>query len=135
MTLASNDMFRVGELAENIHSVWSMPVNVVIALSMAWRLLGVATLPAITIAILALAYNLHSSYAFTHIQDNLNSHQQQRLQALAEVLDVGCLARFAEVICNGCLLCCFSPRAYKLRSCCHWSIELLQRFDLCERQS
>jgi ATP-binding cassette, subfamily C (CFTR/MRP), member 1 len=88
MTLASNDMFRVGELAENIHSVWSMPVNVVIALSMAWRLLGVATLPAIAIALLALAYNLHSSYAFTTIQDNLNSSQQQRLQALAEVLDV-----------------------------------------------
>ena len=87
MTVMATDVNRLRELSNNFHSSWSAPLTVLIAIALAWRLLGVAILPGIGVLCIVIPVNARSSRMFSKVNDDLMAQQQQRMQRLSEILE------------------------------------------------
>ena len=88
MTLMSTDAHRPYELAdENIHFLWSAPLILILTIILASRILGVAVLPGLGVAVVVAYVNRRSIDIYAVVEDKLMKCQQTRLQKLAEFLE------------------------------------------------
>jgi ABC-type multidrug transport system fused ATPase/permease subunit len=85
-TLVGSDAPKLGDLGTDIHYVWASPLMLLVALGLCWRLLGVAILPGIGVAVLLMPINFTVMSGMSNTQEAIQRHQQRRMAATSEAV-------------------------------------------------
>ncbi|KAA8641709.1 uncharacterized protein ATNIH1004_011845 [Aspergillus tanneri] len=87
INLMAIDSFKVSEVGANLHFLWaSVPVQIIIAVSLLYRLLGFSSFAGIIIMVLLLPINILIAKQFTKIQNQILKGTDARIHATNEIL-------------------------------------------------
>jgi ABC-type multidrug transport system fused ATPase/permease subunit len=88
INLMSTDSFRIAEVTAYLHYLTaSAPVQLVIAIAMLWRVMGVSALPALGVMVLLLPVNYLIARGFTSTSRRIQKTTDKRLHRTNEVLN------------------------------------------------
>jgi ABC-type multidrug transport system fused ATPase/permease subunit len=85
-TLVGTDAGRLVDIGWDLHSIWAAPLYLVIAVGLTWRLLGVAILPALGVALLLLPVTTTLMSSFDRTSASILKHQQRRMTVMSEIV-------------------------------------------------
>ncbi|KAI9930032.1 hypothetical protein MW887_011842 [Aspergillus wentii] len=87
INLMAIDSFKVSEVGAYLHFLWvSVPVNVIIAVTLLYRILGFSSFAGIALMVLMLPVNLLIAKQFTSVQNRILKCTDARIHATNEIL-------------------------------------------------
>ncbi|KAF7589950.1 hypothetical protein BBP40_003489 [Aspergillus hancockii] len=87
INLMAIDSFKVSEVGAYLHFLWaSVPVQIIIAVTLLYRLLGFSSFAGIVIMVFMLPVNLFIAKQFTKIQNQILAATDSRINATNEIL-------------------------------------------------
>ncbi|KAB8233152.1 putative ABC bile acid transporter [Aspergillus alliaceus] len=87
INLMAIDSFKVSEVGAYLHFLWaSVPVQIIIAVSLLYRLLGFSSFAGIVIMVFMLPVNLFIAKQFSKIQNQILASTDARIHATNEIL-------------------------------------------------
>lgn len=87
INLMAIDSFKVSEVGAYLHFLWaSVPVQVIIAVTLLYRLLGFSSFAGIVIMVLMLPVNIFIAKQFTKVQNQILAGTDARIHATNEIL-------------------------------------------------
>eukprot|EP00249_Psilotum_nudum_P024218 c29124_g1_i2 orf=485-2413(+) len=81
------DAYRVGEFPWYMHYIWTVPLQIVLAVLILFTTVGLATLPGLAIILLTILLNSPLARSLQKCQAQFMISQDQRLRAVTEILN------------------------------------------------
>ena len=87
VNLMSIDANRFMEFVYMINDIWTIPIQIIIAIYLLWNQLGVATIAGITVMILLIPVNAYFSRKIRLIHNEVMNFKDKRIKLMNEILN------------------------------------------------